>query len=715
MDGMDQEILIEFFTEAEESLDTLEQDLIRLESLAADGDTDAELVDRIFRVLHTLKGGAGFLGLDKMSKLAHAGETLLDEVRGGRVKVTTPVMDALLESNDTLRELLEDYKAGNNGSDIDPNTLTTTLENLICGDGDSAPPPTPPETTEEPTTEIETTAEQPATAEAPPTNDDLMAEVINDPSLAPKEPDETKAPSAAATPAKKPTVNAALLDEVMNDPDLAPDKDKEAATEEKTKPASASTTEKPPVNVELLEEVMNDPDLDPNQAKAEKDTPVADSGTVTQEVAPPQPRGVAPLERRGDDRRENPPERRQQSRRKLDAPAETLRIETTRLDEVMNLVGELVLARNSLLRQLTTPEAQKALSTLPNHSVIQNNFEVFGRVTTDLQTAVLRTRMQPVAKVFDKIPRQVRTLKNQLNKEVALVIEGEDTEVDKSLVDDLADPMVHLIRNALDHGIEDPDTREQAGKPREGTLKIRAFYEGNNVVIEVSDDGKGIPADVIASKAVKKGIITQSAMEQMSDAEKVRLILAAGFSTAESVSDVSGRGVGMDVVNANIQKLKGQLDIRSEFGTGTTIRLQLPLTLAIVQALVVEASNELFAIPIGDVAEVIKFKPSILRQVNNKDVMELRGETLPLFYLNQLTKKPTGRSEHGFIVIIREAHSMIGLVVDKLHGQEEAVIKQLGSLFSAHPAVAGATINGDGQVQMILDVPFLLKDLSRAA
>ncbi len=695
MDGMDQEILQEFFTEAEESLDSLEQDLIRLEALSADGDTDADLVDRIFRVLHTLKGGAGFLGLDKLAKLAHCGETLLDEVRGGRVKVTTPVMDALLDSNDTLRTMMDNYMAGDDNSNMDNSELIKKLEDLTCGDANEAPAPQA-------------------------VNTDLLDEVKNDPQLGAPAEEETPA-AAEPAEAEAPVVNADLLDEVKNDPQLGAPAEEEA-------PAAAEPAPKPPVNAELLDEVMNDPQLGAPAAEEpvleaeiadeekEESAPAEAQGT---EVAPAQPRDVTPVERRqkGDDRRQaNEDDRRKQtSRRKIDAPAETLRIETTRLDEVMNLVGELVLARNSLIRQLSTPDAQKALRTLSNHSAIVNNFEIFGRVTTDLQTSVLRTRMQPISKVFDKIPRQVRTLKSQLGKDIELTIEGEDTEVDKSLVEDLGDPMVHLIRNALDHGIEDPETREANGKARTGSLHISACYEGNNVVIKVIDDGKGIPPDIIKRKAVEKGIINESAAEQMADEDAVRLILAPGFSTADTVSDVSGRGVGMDVVNSNIQKLKGQLDIRSEEGKGTTIRVQLPLTLAIVQALVVEAAEEFFAVPIGDVAEVIKFNPEHRRNVNNNDVIELRNQTLPLFYLHQLAKGGGSIPERGFIIVIRENTQMVGLVVDKLHGQEEAVIKQLSDLFTTHPAVAGATINGDGQVQMILDVPYLLKDLTRRA
>jgi two-component system chemotaxis sensor kinase CheA len=347
--------------------------------------------------------------------------------------------------------------------------------------------------------------------------------------------------------------------------------------------------------------------------------------------------------------------------------------------------------------------------------------------------SVLSTRMQPIKKVFDKIPRQVRELKTQLNKEVNLIIEGEMTEVDKSLVEDLADPMVHMIRNALDHGLEPAEERQAVGKHPEGTLVVRAFYEGNNVVIQVQEDGRGIDPEVIKRVAVKKGVVSAEAAAALSDAEAIRLIMAPGFSTAEAITDVSGRGVGMDVVNTKIINLQGTIDIRSELGMGTCFSIYMPLTLAIVNALIVGAKREGFAIPIGDIAEVIKFKSEGIHRVNEQDVIELRGEPLPLYYLDTLTHAllhadgatvneviahDTGREgtqSGGFVVVVREGSSAMGLVVDSLLGQEEVVVKQVTGMFEYNKAISGATITGDGKVHMILDVPYLMKELSGAA
>ena len=353
-------------------------------------------------------------------------------------------------------------------------------------------------------------------------------------------------------------------------------------------------------------------------------------------------------------------------------------------------------------------------------------------------------------------------MKSKLGREVDLVIEGEYTEVDKSLVEELADPMVHLIRNSLDHGIEKPDDREAVGKKRTGTLTVSAFYEGNKVVIQVQDDGAGIDPVKIRDIAVKKGIINEKDAEELSDEEAVKLIMAPGFSTAQTISDVSGRGVGMDVVNSSIQAIKGSVDIISEFGVGTTINISLPLTLAIVQALVVKSREEGFAIPIGDINEVIKFHREDVHQMNDQDVIELRGAVLPLFYLSSLTSKKMphlkaevvevdghietqlvedvagdeGRKQelekkvlkskkeakashrednklNSYVVVVREGKQSLGVVVDDLIGQEEAVIKALTSDFEYHSSIAGATITGDGTVHMILDVPYLIKEMSK--
>ena len=734
------EILEEFFTEADENLDALEQDLIQLEALALDGATDRETVARLFRVLHTLKGGAGFLGLERIAKLAHAGENLLDEVRNDKVAVTKPVMDALLQTNDMLKQLLGFQKRRQDDAGVDTEPLRLVLEALANGKQVAVPMVTKPSATPAPV---------PAAVAAPVASGVLAApEVV---------------PSALA--------NTDLLASVLGDPTLAPERDK-GDDGPSAGPAALAVAPVPEVvpsalaNTDLLASVLGDPTLAPERDKGDDGPNVTATAPVAMKPVE-MVREVAPVERRqpGTDRRAEAPaadDRRAQptGRRNEDGGGETIRVEIARLDKVMNLVGELVLARNTMLRQLSLSDAKQAIDKLENASMIYGTLEQFSRVTQDLQMSVLSTRMQPIKKVFDKIPRQVRELKTKLNKEVSLIIEGEMTEVDKSLVEELADPMMHMIRNALDHGLEGPDERTAVGKHPEGTLVVRAFYEGNNVVIQVQEDGRGIDPQRIRNVAIKKGIISQVAANALSDNEAIRLIMAAGFSTAETITDVSGRGVGMDVVNTKIMNLQGNLDIASELGMGTCFSIYMPLTLAIVNALIVGSQNEGFAIPIGDIAEVIKFPREGIHRVNDQDVIELRGEPLPLYYLGRLTKeghmprqRGTGtaggliaveprddlslddlenavqlatqgaaaveslgkaRPDGGFVVVVRDGSSAMGLVVDALLGQEEVVVKPVTSMFEFNKAISGATITGEGKVHMILDVPYLLKDLSGA-
>ena len=667
MEGMD-DILQEFFTEADEGLDNFEQDLIKLEALSAEGSTDAETVTRLFRVLHTLKGGAGFLGLTTMAELAHKGENLLDEVRGGKVEVTTDVMNALFQTSDALKELLNLSKDGGDPTSLDTHTLVADLialaGNIVADKKKPAPAPQP--------------AAQPTPAAKPneavhSVSSDLMAEIMNDPQLAGGGAEEEAPKTEAAPAASTSGIDPSLLAEIMNDPHLS---------------GGPATEEAPAKKVEKPAEVVATP------AEVQK------------------------IDRRGDDRRQGGDDRRQGGRRGEDAGEKTIRVDTARLDQVMNLVGELVLARNSLMRQLDKPETKTLLHQAGTDGVILQNLEFLSRVTQDLQLSVLQTRMQPIKKVFDKIPRQVRELKSQLNKQVDLIIEGEMTEVDKTLVDELSDPMVHLVRNALDHGIETPEVREASGKSPVGTLSVRAFYEGNNVVIQIAEDGKGIDPEKIKKAALKKGLIDEAKAAQMTDKEAIRLIFEPGFSTAEKVSDVSGRGVGMDVVNTKIASVKGTVNIESQAGVGTTISIYLPLTLAIIQALVVEVAGEGFAVPIAIITEVMKLNIDEIHEVNDEDVIEVRGEVLPLFYLAKLSKAGEAhiteeRKKTSYIVIVRDGHFSMGLVVDKLLGQEEAVVKPITDAFKYHAAISGATITGDGGVNMILDVSYLMRDLAK--
>ncbi len=388
---------------------------------------------------------------------------------------------------------------------------------------------------------------------------------------------------------------------------------------------------------------------------------------------------------------------------------QTIRVEVKRLDHLMNLIGELVLGKNRLLKIYDDVEeryeGEKFLEELTQ--VVSS----VSSVTTDLQIAVMKTRMLPIAKVFNKFPRMVRDLSRELKKHIDLKISGEDTELDKSIIEEIGDPLVHIIRNSCDHGIEDEETRIAKGKPPQGTIELKAYNEGNSIVIEIVDDGKGLDPDMLINKSIEKGIITEREADNLSEKEVFGLIFKPGFSTAATVTNVSGRGVGMDVVKTNIEKLNGIIDIDSEVGKGTIIKLKIPLTLAIIQALLVGAQEEYFAIPLSSVLETVRVTTEEIYSIEGKDVLRLRDEILPLVRLSDIfgIEKIFDDAEHLYIVVIALADSKIGVIVDTLVGQEEIVIKSLGDYLQNIPGIAGATIRGDGKVTLIIDVGALME------
>ena len=394
---------------------------------------------------------------------------------------------------------------------------------------------------------------------------------------------------------------------------------------------------------------------------------------------------------------------------------QTIRVEISRLDSVMNLVGELVLGRNRLVKlsgdidgvtdfERRIKEVAEAISQL-------------NRVTTDLQTAVIKTRMQPIKKVLGKFPRMVRDLSRKMGKSIRLELSGEETELDKSVIEEIGDPLIHIIRNSIDHGIEMPDDRIAQGKDSEGVVRISAYQEGNSIVIEISDDGRGIDAEKIRRKAVEKGIITEADAMRLTDAEAVNIIFMPGFSTAEKVTDVSGRGVGMDVVRTNINKINGSVEIGTQKGAGSTFTIRLPLTIAIIQALMVTIGPETYAIPLASVVETVKITEKDIKTLSGSEVLNLRQQVLPLIRLRDEFKVPhqgdgTGIPEGQYVVVVQVGSKNLGLVVDRLPYQEEVVIKSMGQILSGIRGLAGATITGDGRVVIILDVGEILQDVS---
>ena len=387
---------------------------------------------------------------------------------------------------------------------------------------------------------------------------------------------------------------------------------------------------------------------------------------------------------------------------------QTIRVDVKRLDDLMNLIGELVLSKNRLLKIYDDVEERyEGEQFLEELNQVVSSVSL---VTTDLQIAVMKTRMLPIGKVFNKFPRMVRDLSRELHKEIDLIISGEETELDKSIVEEIGDPLVHIIRNSCDHGIELPQERVAKGKPPKGTVQLKAYNEGNHIIIEIIDDGKGLDTDMLKMKAVEKGIISEKDADQMSDKEAFMLIFKPGFSTASQVTNVSGRGVGMDVVRSNIEKLNGIIEIDSEIDKGTTLKLKIPLTLAIIQSLLVSVQEEYYAIPLASVLETVRITPDEIQSVEGRSVLRLRNEVLSLVHLADLfdVERVFNMGEHAYVVIIGIAETKIGLIVDSLVGQEEVVIKSLGEYLKGIEGIAGATIRGDGRVTLIVDVGALM-------
>jgi two-component system chemotaxis sensor kinase CheA len=387
----------------------------------------------------------------------------------------------------------------------------------------------------------------------------------------------------------------------------------------------------------------------------------------------------------------------------------TIRVDVTRLDSLMNLVGELVLGRNRLSQiSFQLSEQYESITMMKDLSETSSHIDF---LTTELQMAVMKTRMVPIAKVFNKLPRLIRDLSKEMAKDIELRIFGEDTELDKSIIEELNDPLVHILRNAADHGVELPDERKKNGKPEKGVVIVKAEHEGNHVLISIQDDGKGMNPEILKQKALEKGLITETQAREMSKQEAFNLIFAPGFSTAQVVTNVSGRGVGMDVVRTNISKLKGIVEIESEVGVGSTFIIKLPLTLAIIQGLLVQASKEVFSIPLGSVLEVVRVRRAEIATINGCEVIRLRNSVLPLARITTvLGVTANGRqSEWLYIVVVGLAERRLGIIVDSLLGQKEVVIKSLGGYLSTVPGVAGSTILGDGRVVMIIDVGEFMK------
>ena len=550
-----QELVQDFLVETNEIIENLDHDLVELES----NQNDLELLNKIFRGAHTMKGSSSFLGFNKLAELTHHAEDILNKLRKGEMVVTREIMDTLLEFVDKTKQIISDIENGTDNTDC-----TSVIEDLKLASEGKLTSKTK-----------NTSAAQPAQAAQP-----------------------------AAAPAPKP------------------------------------------------------------QAAAKQEAP-----KVVHQATPVE---------------------------------QTIRVDVSRLDSLVNLVGELVLSRNMLSQIAGELENKFENEYLVEQLLVATNS--IGMNTTELQLAIMKTRMIAIGKVFNKFPRVVRDIARDTGKEIELIISGEETELDKQVIESIGDPLLHMIRNSCDHGVETPDVRLAKGKPRMGTVNLSAYHEGNHVVIEIKDDGAGMDPNKLKRKAIEKGVITVDEANSMDDKQAFALIFKPGFSTAEKITNISGRGVGMDVVRTNIEKLNGIITIDSKIDEGSTFYLKLPLTLAIIQALLVEVAGETFAIPLASVVETVRITNEEIHSFEGREVLKLRDRVLSLIRLDEAFALDELEQDEIYVVVVALAEKQLGFIVDKLIGQEEIVIKSLGDYLGGNPGIAGATITGDGRVRLILDV-----------
>ncbi len=645
-----QEILQDFLVESFELLEQLGSDLLELENTPE----DLELLNRIFRVAHTVKGASSFLNFDVLTHLTHHMEEVLNKARHGDLLITSEIMDVILESTDLMTKILNQIR--DQGSDVgfDAVDIVKKLDAAANGEVVSVIEPNvvAPQVIEEvqeaPSVEEEEELDYSSMSE-----DEIEAEIEK---LLNQKQDEDKAKRKAKLDAGE---SVPALPSVTNESSATPDT-----------PSTSSTPSKP---VEVAP-VQKDPEP----------TPVAPKAKPAPKTAPAAKKQAATVE-------------------------QTIRVDVKRLDHLMNLIGELVLGKNRLIK--INDDVEERYEGEEFLEELNQVVSIVSLVTTDLQIAVMKTRMLPIGKVFNKFPRMIRDLSRELNKKIELEISGEDTELDKSIVEEIGDPLVHIIRNSCDHGIEDAETRLALGKSETGTIKLKAYNEGNHIVIQITDDGKGLDSDMLRSKSIEKGIITEKEADAMSDKEAFSLIFRPGFSTAAQVTNVSGRGVGMDVVKTNIEKLNGLIDIDSEINAGTSMKLKIPLTLAIIQALLVGVQEEYYAIPLASVLETVRISKDEIYTVEGRSVMRLREEVLALVHIGDIfeVERIFENSEHAYVVLLGLAESKLGLIVDSLVGQEEIVIKSLGEYLKGINGIAGATIRGDGGVTLIVDVAAIME------
>ena len=683
---MDNQYMDMFLDESHEHLQSLNEGLLRLEETME----EISAVNDIFRNAHTLKGMSATMGFAKIAELTHEMEDVLDLVRKEQLKLNEDIMDTLFKCLDSLEQMVDSVGNGEAEDVVDVSDLVAKLSSI--SKGTPAPAAAAP---------AAASSSAPAAGGAGAGTDLDLDEIDLDVMKKAKEAGmhifhvKVTLMETCVLKAARSVMVMHALDEVGDViKSIPPAEDLEQEKFERSfdvvvaTGADAQAVQNAVDSVSEIEDVLVEM-LDPDKlGKSEAPAPAAAPA-----AAAPAATAAAPAAKKEAAKPAAAPAKKQHQ-------SQSVRVDIEKLDTLMNLMGELVINKVRLEQIGQTHRMSDLMETL----------EQMDRVTGDLQNIVMKVRMVPVSAVFNRFPRMVRDVSKELGKDINLTIEGEETELDRTVIDEIGDPIMHLLRNSLDHGVESPDAREAKGKSRTGEVGLIARHEGNNVVIMITDDGAGIDADKIRRKAVEKGMITQEEADRLDDADAVRLIFLPGFSTAEQITDISGRGVGMDVVRSKIEALSGHVDVETHIDEGSVFKIKLPLTLAIIQAMLVQVQEEMYAIPLGSIDSTINIEPSDIQTVQNKEVIVLRGEIIPIIRMEEALQVPhTKDSDELFVVVVHAGEAKAGIVVDNLIGQQEIVIKTLGNLFAGLKLFGGATVLGDGKVALILDVATMIQ------
>lgn len=678
-----------FLEESRDHLQSLNERLLDLEQ----DPTDSDAINEIFRSAHTLKGMSATMGYSKIAELTHDMENVLDLIRNDKLVANEDIVDVLFKSIDALQQMVDNVSNGEAEDLVEVKDLVDRLNQIASGSTEAPPAKAAPVVNKQPAAPITEKSTEKSNSQQDIVLTDIDIDLIQ----------KAKQSGLRALHINVELIETCVLKAVRSY--MVMSALDEVGDVIKTIPST-----------EDLEQEKFEYSFDIVLITGEEEQQVknilmeiSEIQNVTVQVleveapvkAPVKAAAPAPVVVK-DDKKTAAPAKKKQAIQHHDnmKSGQSVRVGIEKLDSLMNLVGELVINKTRLEQIGNTHRIAELVETV----------EQMDRVTGDLQSIVMKVRMVPVGQVFNRFPRVVRDLAKELNKEVNLTIEGEDTELDRTVIDEIGDPLVHLIRNSMDHGVEHPDDREAKGKSRVGQVGLIARHEGNNVIIMVTDDGAGINAAKVRSKAVEKGVVTQEDADNMTDAEAVRLVFLPGFSTSDVITDVSGRGVGMDVVRTTIEALGGVIDVETKENEGSIFKIKLPLTLAIIQALLVNVQEEIYAIPLAAIDSTINITPEDIKTIQNKETIVIRGEIIPIVRLDKaLNLEATEDAEELYVVIVHVGDKKCGIMVDKLIGQQEIVIKTLGKLLSGIKVISGATVLGNGQIALILDVAILMQ------